>query len=239
MDEQKIAELEASTAEAKKLAEEAGGADESLNKAAEEAAKILSDAKAALSQNPLDKELDKVNKDKDKKKRTEKEKAGFALHAIIAKFPDLKDQILGGLIDPSTLLDDDDSAPLTRGDLKKFEAEKAQKTAFEMANALPDAKERELVTHHLKETIKSSGNAEQDFRAALSIVAAAKNALIVEELDRYTKPKSGGSGSGAPPIHQARFELTEVEKQLMAMTPHLTIEKIKAAREATARLGSE
>lgn len=229
MDKQKLEALVASASDAKSKAEAAGGTDANLNKIAEDATKAVTDAEAALSQSPLEQEAERVRKEKEGTKRTEKEKAAFALKNIVAKFPDLKADL--GIGEGTSFADDDDNAPVTRGELKRIEAERSKNTALDMASTIQDQTERDLVIHHLKTTINPSGNAEQDFKAALSIVSAAKNPKILEELARTTKPRTHGSGGGAPPKREVEFTPTAEEAAMMRPPFNLSKDKILKARE--------
>ena len=97
MDE--IAKLEASLAEAKQKAEEAGGADESLNSALTESEAALEAAKKEVEDaKDIDykKELERVavSLPPPVPQRTEKDKAKYTVEKIYERFPDLKEDFV-------------------------------------------------------------------------------------------------------------------------------------------------
>lgn len=196
MNEQKIAELEAVTAAAKAKADEMGGQDESLNNAFNEAQKALEDAKAQ-AQDPLKLELDRIKSGG----KSEKEKAEFSLKKNAERLKEL-----GG--DPHSILgvktkendgdEDEDDKPVTIGMMKRMEQEKTEKTSVQLAASIQDETERELTIYHLKNTIRSTGNAQEDLSIARSIVNAKKNAQILEMQAGKTKPKDHAGGYSAP-----------------------------------------
>jgi hypothetical protein len=195
MNKEKIAELEAVTAAAKAKAEEAGGQDESLNNALKEAEKALADAKAQ-TQDPLKAELDRIKSGG----KTEKEKAEFSLKKNAERLKEL-----GG--DPYSALgvktkeeenEDGDDALVTIGMLKRMKQEDTEKTSVQLAESIQDETERELVKYHLKNTIRSTGNPQEDLSLARSIVNAKKNAQILELGANKGKAKDHPSGYSAP-----------------------------------------
>jgi len=215
MDEKQKAEKEAATAAAK-LAE-----DEAAKKAAEDAAKS--------SQDPLKVEADKIKKEKEG--RTELEKAIFTRNQI-----DKRIKELGG----DTPADaggenEEDKAPVTVGMLKKIEQDKAAKTALTLANEqIQDETERELVIHHLENSIKPSGNAVTDLAKARAIVNETKNRQIAEEATRRQNPQRYSKAGGAPAQGGENFEPTPEELSYMRPPFNLTKDKILAARKAAA-----
>ena len=155
-----VAKLEASLAEAKKLAEEAGGTDENLNSALKSAEDALSRAKA--------------QDDPSKKKFSRRERLNFEKKKIEEQLSGL-DKEEG--VKPTS--EEDDDKPLTKGEFKKMQKKEAQETALTLAEALEDETDREQVKNYLQNSIVPSGNAEEDFKLALSAVSALKNAEIV------------------------------------------------------------
>lgn len=166
---------------------------------------------AEPSQNPVKAELEKV-----KKPKTEAEKLAFSLKSTAKRAKELG-------IDPLTILGDDTPAaddearPLTVADLKKFQADNASKNALSLADEIEDADERELVKHHIENTIKPSGNARQDLNIARSIVNSVKNTMIAEEAGRKSAARTTGTGSGAPAKIEEPFVPTPEESEMMKM----------------------
>jgi hypothetical protein len=178
-------------------------------------------------QDPIKKELEKVeNKSKG---RTELEKAIFTKKQIEKRIAEL-----GGESGTPTV---DDDAPVTVGMLKKLEQEKASKTAQTLAEEqIEDEHELELTKYHLTNTIKSSGNAEEDLKIARAIVNTVKNSMIVDEVARKTSPKRTSAGSSAPGKHEEAFEPTSDELAFMNMKgydgkPLMTKDDILKARK--------
>lgn len=157
------------------------------------------DNKSEAPQDPLKPELDKI---KDKKEgRTLKEKLIYTKNRVERQLRELE-----GEEDIDNLPEDDDDAPVTVGMLKQREQEKATKTALQLADDIENETERELVKHHIENTVKPSGNPALDLSNARAIVNAAKNAKIAEELARKGKPKDHSSGSSAPANKEGQEE---------------------------------
>lgn len=179
---------------------------------------------------PLKIELERVRG----KERTELEKAVFSLKKTADRVKELggKPEEIFGVPNGKIETTSEDDAPVTVGMLKKLELERAEKSAIQLAAGIQDESERELIIHHLKNTIRSTGNPEEDFRLAYSIVNSVKNAQMAEEIARRTSPKTHSSGSGAPARKDEDAALTQEE--LLFMTPpfSLTKEQIIAARKA-------
>lgn len=232
MTPEKLAELEAATAAAKKAAEDAGGADETLNK-------TLADAQAALqaanapSQDPVDKEIER---EKGKKQRTEAEKAEYALKNNFARAKELgldPAKVLG--LSTETAADaDDDDRPMTVGEFKKFQTVGATKTAKELAASIEDTKERELVIHYLDSISNPDPN--EALRLARLAANSVKNGQIAEELGRNNGARSYGTGAGAPAKQDdgANFVPTSDEAQLMRPPFNLSKEDVLKARRSYA-----
>lgn len=114
---------------------------------------------------------------------------------------------------------------------KEEKAKEAKQTAIQMADSIPDVEDKEKVKNILNTRIIPSGNPEQDFREALSIVSASKNSLIIEEMSRYTGAKQVASGGNVPPKKEEEFVPTQQEKIFMAPPYNIPKEKIIAARK--------
>lgn len=204
--------------------------EEIAKKEAEATALAEAEAKAKeeANQDPIKKELEKVQA---KKGKTEAEKAASALffNAKRAKELGLDPKAILGISDEE---ESDDDTPVTRGDLKKLEQENAQKTALSLAEDIDDEPTRELTKYHLLNTIRPSGNPKEDLSSARAIVDSVKNSQIAEEAMRKGKPKSASSGSGAPaPSEGEAFEPTASEAVYMRAPWSLTETQILAARK--------
>lgn len=175
-------------------------------------------------QDPLKEELEKVQK---KDGRTELEKAAFSLKKNAERLKEL-----GG--DPSSILgvekDDveEDDKPVTMGMLKKLQQETASKTAVQLAEAIGNETERELTKYHLENSIKSTGNPQEDFRLAQAIVNSVRNAKIIEESARKPEAKNHSSASGADKKHIPQEEITAQEQMFMKQFGLTKEEVIKA-----------
>lgn len=200
-------------------------AKEAATAAAAEA-KAKAEAEAKLSQDPLKLELDKVNKKGAGK--TELEKALFTKSQIDKRISELQKE--SGEEAP---IDEDDSAPVTVGMLKKMEKEKAAKNSLQLAEDIEDENERELVKHHLSNTLKPSGNPQEDLKTARLIVNGVKNARIIEEGGRKVTPRTYSSGTGAPAKKEDGEFIPTAEEQMFMKSMKLTKEDILKARKAT------
>lgn len=164
--------------------------------AAKEAADAAAAAEEAPPQDPVEAELEKEQRKEGKK--SEAEKAAFSLKKTAERLKEL-----GG--DPAAILgvaqkepSMEDDAPVTVGMLKKLEAERAQKTALQMADEIADEKERDLTKSYLATTIVPSGDAAKDLRMARAIVNTVKNGQIAEEAQRKTIATAHATRSGGP-----------------------------------------
>lgn len=186
--------------------------------AAEQKEKEEAEAKALAEQDPLKTELEKVQR----KGRTKVEKLQYTKQRIDEQLREL------GVQDEPE--DDEDAKPVTVGMLKKLQAETATKTALQLANELTNDTERELTKYHLENTIKSTGNPQEDFKLAQSIVSSVKNSQIAEELARKGKG-SAGAGAGAP-VKQGKQQEEFTQEELVFMKPpfNMTKEAIIKAR---------
>ena len=175
----------------------------------------------------------KVELEKAKKTTlTEADRAAFSLKKNAERL-----KALGG--DPLSVLgvdetsEEDDDKPITRGMLKKMQAEQATKSALELADSISNEDERDLVKHYLQTRVIPSGNAQDDFKFALSAVSAVKNSQIAEEVNRRTATKSFSSATSAPEKQPgAVFTPTPEEEAFMRPPFNLKKEDIIKAREA-------
>lgn len=193
------------------------------------AAKAEADATAATektSQDPLKVEAERINKEKEG--RTELEKAIFTRNKINSRIKELGGDAVDPIADPDN---EDDKKPVTVGDLKRIEADKAAQTALTLANEIADETERELVIHHLNNSVRPSGDAKGDLAKARAIVNEVKNRQIAEEATRRQDPKRNGHGSGSPGRSEGVFEATPEEMAYMKPPFNLTKEKILEARK--------
>jgi hypothetical protein len=126
--------------------------------------------------------------------------------------------------------EEDETKPLTIGMFKKLKQEEATKTALELADTL-DETEREEVKELLENTIKPSGDPNQDLITARTLANAKKSTQIVEELKRSTPARTYSMGSSAPAKLEDRFEPTPEEAQFMRPPYNLTKEDIIKARK--------
>lgn len=220
MDKQKIATLEASLADAKMKAEEAGGSDESLNNAVEEAEKALTEAKSSSQDDPLKKEVEKIENGK----FTKKDRLLHAKKKI--------DEQLLELDSEGIPLDEDKNKPVTVGMLEDIEKKKSQKTALILADDIEDENERTLTKYNLENVIRPSGDPKKDLSAARAIVNSLKNTQIVEEIERKKNGKDNPTLPGAPRKNPGDvFEPTAQERVFMNPPYSLTKEDILKARQ--------
>lgn len=115
---------------------------------------------------------------------------------------------------------------------KQEKAKEAQQTALQMADSVADADTREKVRELLQKRIVPSGNPEQDFRDALGLASSVKNKQIIEEISRYTAPRTVAAGGDIPPKTEEEFVPTDAEKVFMAPPYNMSREKIIEARKA-------
>lgn len=177
-----------------------------------EARRAEEEAEKARQDESLKKELDKVQK----AKLGKRERLEFAKKKIEEQ---LKNDF-GGEYTP----DEDDDTPVTKGELKKLEQEKAKKTALQIAESIEDETERELTKHYLENRIVPSEDPEDDVKLARVAVNAVKNAQIAEELARKGSGKAHASAPGAPAMQSGGvFEPTPEE--LVFMNPPYSLSK--------------
>lgn len=197
-------------------------------KEAEDTAK-KAEEEAAKSTDPVKAELERVQKAKGEK--TELEKALFTRDHINKRIKELGGEPAAVGASPQ----DDDEKPVTVGMLRELEAQKATKTALQLADEITDTNERELTKHYLQTRVIPSGNPQQDLRDARALVNSVKNAQVLEEISRKNQ---GGTGSpaGAPATgSQVQFVPTPEEAALMKSFK-LTEKDIIEARKKIAAL---
>lgn len=173
-------------------------------------------------QDPVKKELDKVNK----KKFSKRERLQFEKKKI--------DEQLGALNEEEGVespLSEDKDAPVTVGMLEAREKEKAKKNAIQLADEITDENERELTKHYLSERIIPSGNPQEDLKLARSAVNSLRNTQIAEELNRKGAVTTSPSAPGAPVRHEPAFTPTEQEAVFMSAPWNVSKEAILKARE--------
>jgi len=176
-------------------------------------------------QDPLKVELDRVKSKKEGTSELER-----ALHKKReVEFQIKKLQKEQGIEEPQPEGTDDE--PLTVSKWRQLESEKAQKTAINLADEIPNEVERELTKYHINNSIKPTGNPAEDLKLARAIVNSVKNAQIATEIARKTPATPIGTGSGNPGNHEAHFEATPEEASMMRPPFNLTKEDVLKARQ--------
>lgn len=157
--------------------------------------------------------------DKQEKKFTKRERLEFTLEKIQSQLAELDDE-------------QDDTRPVTVGDLKRMKQEEGKNTAIELANQIEDEVERLAVVDMLEERLVPSGDPKADLELARSAVNAKKNQMLTEEMARRGTPSSHGSAPGAPGRPQDVFTPTATEEIFMQPPYNLSVEDIKKLRHA-------
>lgn len=182
----------------------------------------------APSQDPVKAELEKEQR----REFSPVEKAAHNLKMNAERLKELGGDptvVLG--IQPTKVESADDDTPLTRGEFLKMQAEQAQKTALQLAEDIPDENERSLAKLYLQNTIRPSGNPQEDLRKARLMVNAVKNSQIVEEVQRKPGTQAYSTGSGVPAKKpEGEFIPTEIEAKMM-QSFGLTKEDILKSRQ--------
>lgn len=171
---------------------------EKTDSTSEDAEETTVDTTEATEQDPLKVELDKVQR---KEGKTEAEKAAYSLKKNAERAKELG-------IDPAEVLgfshavaddsDDEDDKPMTMGMFKRMQMDNAAKSALQLAEDIENETERELTKYHLENSIKSTGNPQEDLKLANAIVNSYRNTKILEESARKVAPKTHSSSSSAP-----------------------------------------
>ncbi len=134
-------------------------------------------------------------------------------------------------LDPKKILgaeSNDDEVPAW---YKAEKAKEVQKTSLQLAEAITDEDLREKVKTNLGRIVPSD-NPEEDFRMALGAASSSKNKQVLEEMNRYSKPRvvaSGGSGNSN--LDTEEFVPTQDEAVSMAPPYNVPKEKILALRK--------
>ena len=178
-------------------------------------------------QDPLKTELERVKKGG----RTKREKLIYTKNRIEEQLREVEKE---EGIEPSPEIEDD-NAPITRGDLRKIEAQRATKTALELAEDIENDTERELVKHYINNTINSTGNPKEDLRLARALANDVKNKQILEQLKGRPQPKRTSATGGGTPYVPEEEEMTADEMAFMKPPFNMSREKILEARKITSR----
>jgi exonuclease VII small subunit len=176
-----------------------------------------------IEQDPLKEELERVNK-KRESGRTELEKAEYKLQQVQKQI-----RILRG-DDQEEIAENEDERPLTIGEYKKMQQTVAVKTAVELADEVTNETERELLKYHLENTIKSTGNPQEDLSTARAIVNSKRNELLLSEAARKGVAKTHSTGSSAPAKEEVKQEVLPTEVFLTRPPFNMTPQEIIAKR---------
>ncbi len=186
-----------------------------------------------ITEDPLTVELERV-----RSKKTPQEKAKDSLFFNAQKAKELG-------LDPAEILGlkikdevDEDDRPVTKKELA--EMLKAQttaastKTAADLAQSITSEAERELTLYHIENTIKSTGNPEEDLKLARALTNSVRNSQIMEEASRKPDAKTHSSASSGGTVQsEPTIVLTDEEKKYLA-TGLVTKEEILLARQGKA-----
>ena len=123
----------------------------------------------------------------------------------------------------------EEDRPLTIRDLERFNLQTAKESALNLAESIPDEKERELTKFHLENTIKPSGDPATDYANAKLLVNGVKNGQKAEELARFRAPRTVGTAPGAPIAETPKKPELSKEDQAFARGIGLTEEEALAA----------
>lgn len=168
---------------------------------------------------PVQAELERVES---KPKRSKLEQLEYTKRRVEQQLEEERRK--AGIVD-----ENDDSRPLTVGDLKRIREEEAVETALNLAESLENEHERRLTKYHLENTIRPSGDAQTDLKNALALVNAVKNQQKAEDAGRAQVVRRTASSAGAPPKEKANDDLTPEEVSIMTAF-HLTKEEVIAQR---------
>jgi len=189
---------------------------------------ITTPTSEVIEQDPLKEELERVTKNQG---RSEAEKAAFSLKKTAERLKELGGDPLSVIQPEYDEEEEEDEKPVTIGMLKKLRQEESLKTSIQLANDIEGETERELTIFHLNNSIKSTGNPQEDLRLARAIVNSSRNGKIVEELSRKSEPKTFSSSAGAPAnVTPQTEELTEAELQFTKPPFNLTKEQVLKSR---------
>lgn len=204
--------------DARKAADDAGGVDVTLNKAATDAdaaAKDAADNAAALSQ------------------QAQQGLAPEKVEKMKRKISIIKQELKDAGVDEDEDEDEDDDpadpdAPVTRGELSK------QKVR-DLLSTISDAAERQAIEQVLNSEVNPAlvvSDPAKAFSNAVSIVNRERNAKIIEEANRKSgKTTVRSHGAGAPArADEEVFEPTAEERSYMRPPFNMTEAELKAAR---------
>lgn len=215
---------------AQKAAEEKGFEDESLNEAAEKAEQAVSDLEAEIAALPPESEEEEGQEEEDidfeeEKKRlgvtppgaqpppkageTELEKAKRSLHFVTKRVKELggdPNEILGIKAPEAPPQGDTDPRYVTKEDVALDRIRKLAKT---------DA-EADVIIHHYRNTIRLTGNTDQDIENAYLIAHKGKIKRSFSEVRRAAanmppKGPQGGAG-GRPGVESQQPALSRAEQ---------------------------
>lgn len=190
----------------------------------------VEETEVTQEQDPLKVELEKVQK---REPKTEAEKAAYSLKKNAERFQELGGDVASilGFKKTEDVEVADDDAPVTVGMLKKMQENDVAKTALQLADEIDNETERELVKYHVQNTIRSTGNPQEDLKLARAIVNSVKNQQITEEVSRKSGAKTHSSSSSAPAKPEVvSEELTAAEMPFTQKPFNLTKEQIIASR---------
>lgn len=109
-----------------------------------------------------------------------------------------------------------------------YKAEKAKevaKTSLQLTESIADADLKEKVVANLGRIVPSD-NPEEDFKLALGAASASKNKQVLDEINRYTKPRVTATGGSSPALIEEEFVPTSEEATFMKPPYNLSKEKI-------------
>lgn len=174
-------------------------------------------------------------------KKTEGDKLIHTLRGIGKRATELgldAAEILGLKTHIETNQDDEDEKPVTVGMLRDLQKKDAQKTALQMADDISDEATRTTVKQSLTDRIVPSGNADEDFKFALSAASAEKNKEIRNHIATFVPPKKTAAGGSSPAHVEEEFTPTPEEQRFMQKPYNLSKEKVLEARRKNAEKNS-
>ena len=173
---------------------------------------------------PLERELERL-----KPKRTQEEKLEYNINRMqreLNRIRGIDDNIKSNSYNDT----EEDDRPLTVGEFRKLQAQQAAKSAIELAEAIPNSAERELTKFHIENTIRPSGDANEDLARARALANSVRNQQIA---DMHAKrvPPSNHSGSTGVPANQPKEQLNLTKEELeLKQLAGLSDEEILDAR---------
>lgn len=183
-------------------------------------------------EDPLKVELEKV---KSRKTPQEKAKDSLFFNAQKAKELGLDPAEILGIKPREEEVFNEDEKPLTRKDLLEalsaIKTSTATKTAEDLANEITNETERELTLFHIQNTIRSTGDPQEDLRNARALTNSVKNSQILEEASRKPQAKTHSSGSGATGGNVEPNVVLTPEEETYLATGHITKEEILLNRQ--------